>query len=227
MDVEVATFTTLVNCMGVAYDRGQLLALYTSSRPDASVVDCLHSAGLSITCRMYYTDHLRRRRRIRCVQSLDQVERYQVHIGYYRGCRSSRFCRPLPVLRSVSNGAVFIVGNRPTLRVNATLHRPPPSLLPTRVDRHSKPPGKQLICGCLNVRSLANKVDDLLDVRRNLSVDVLFLTETWHDDDSVCLRGYASTAFKSTTVRGRVCVLIRWRQTTAASSLRRFRACGC
>ena len=49
-------------------------------------------------------------------------------------------------------------------------------------------PATALVCGCFNVRSLANKVDDLLDVRRDQLMDVLFLTETWHDADSICLR---------------------------------------
>jgi exonuclease III len=40
----------------------------------------------------------------------------------------------------------------------------------------------------LNIRSLGNKLDDLLDVRRDQSLDVMCLVETWHDSDSVCLR---------------------------------------
>ena len=64
------------------------------------------------------------------------------------------------------------------------------------IDRHSTPPGTRLICGCLNVRSLANKVDDLLDVRRAQLVDVLFLTETWHDGDAVCLRRLRADGFQ-------------------------------
>ena len=41
--------------------------------------------------------------------------------------------------------------------------------------------------GLLNIRSLHHKVDDVLDIRRELSVDVLLLVETWHDPDSVCI----------------------------------------
>ena len=36
-------------------------------------------------------------------------------------------------------------------------------------------------------RSLNNKTEDLLEIRSDLSVDVFFLTETWHDADSVCI----------------------------------------
>jgi len=39
-----------------------------------------------------------------------------------------------------------------------------------------------------NIRSLGNKLDSLLDVRRDKNIDVLFLTETWHDSDSVSIR---------------------------------------
>ena len=42
--------------------------------------------------------------------------------------------------------------------------------------------------GCFNIQSLYNKLDDLLEVRRDCAVDVLFLVETWHDADSVCTR---------------------------------------
>lgn len=40
---------------------------------------------------------------------------------------------------------------------------------------------------------MANKVDDLLEVRRDMSIDVMFLVETWqwHDTDSV---GYLSAS---------------------------------
>jgi hypothetical protein len=56
------------------------------------------------------------------------------------------------------------------------------------VDRHSSTRGVDLVFGCFNVRSANNKIDDLLDVRREQQIDVLFLTETWHDSDSVCIR---------------------------------------
>ena len=45
-----------------------------------------------------------------------------------------------------------------------------------------------LAFGCLNIRSLNNKLDDLLEVRRDQAIDVLCLVETWHDADSVCIR---------------------------------------
>ena len=59
---------------------------------------------------------------------------------------------------------------------------------PRHVDRHSLYPGRNLVFGSLNIRSLANKLDTLLDVRRACRIDILCLVETWHDTDSVCLR---------------------------------------
>jgi len=45
-----------------------------------------------------------------------------------------------------------------------------------------------LVFICLNIRSLGNKLDDLLDVIRDHRVSLLFLNKTWHDVDSVAMR---------------------------------------
>jgi hypothetical protein len=45
-----------------------------------------------------------------------------------------------------------------------------------------------LTFGLLNIRSIVNKLDDLLEVRRDRSIDVLCLVETWHDADSATFR---------------------------------------
>lgn len=42
--------------------------------------------------------------------------------------------------------------------------------------------------GCLNICSVASKIDDVLELRRDRSIDVLCLVETWHDVDSVAFR---------------------------------------
>jgi len=46
------------------------------------------------------------------------------------------------------------------------------------IDRHGASTGRQLSFSCYNVRSLCNKIDALLDVRRDLSLDVMCLVET-------------------------------------------------
>ena len=45
-----------------------------------------------------------------------------------------------------------------------------------------------LTFGLLNIRSIANKLDDLLEIRRDRLIDVLCLVETWHDADSATFR---------------------------------------
>jgi len=35
---------------------------------------------------------------------------------------------------------------------------------------------------------MTHKMDDLLEASRDKSVGVMFITETWHDTESVCLR---------------------------------------
>ncbi len=65
-----------------------------------------------------------------------------------------------------------------------------PSLLRTfpRAQRHSLSSHRNLTFGLLNVRSLLSKVDDVIEVQRDRSLDIFLLTETWHDSESVCIR---------------------------------------
>jgi len=69
-------------------------------------------------------------------------------------------------------------------------------VLRVHVDRHSTSIGPNLSFGCFNIDSLANKVDDILDVRRDSSIDILLLVEAWHDSDSVSLRRLLSDGFQ-------------------------------
>jgi len=48
---------------------------------------------------------------------------------------------------------------------------------------------------CLNIRSLNNKLNDVIEVSRDHCIDVLFLVETWHDPVDVC----APVVFTSST----------------------------
>ena len=41
--------------------------------------------------------------------------------------------------------------------------------------------------GCLNIRSLLNKFDDVTELCRDRHIDLLCLTESWHDTDSAVL----------------------------------------
>jgi len=65
-----------------------------------------------------------------------------------------------------------------------------------------KPPGMQLICEFVNVLTFdrwqigLQLVDDPFDVSRAQIIDVLFLTETWHDTDSICFRRLRAEGFQ-------------------------------
>jgi len=85
------------------------------------------------------------------------------HLGWGGGC-NMHFYRPSPHVDRFQS--------RP---------RPPSSLVQVRVERHSAPRYAGMSFGCLNIRSLGNKQDDMLEVRRYRQIDVMFLTETWHD----------------------------------------------
>ena len=123
--------------------------------------------------------------------------RHCLHLRCYRGRRAGRRRRPSPTLLIVANGASVIVSNRHAVcSVPRAVVRRPHSLLHVHVDRHSTPTGRELVFGCLNIRSIANKLDDLLEVRRDFTIDVLFLVETWHDTESVSLRRLRADGFQ-------------------------------
>ena len=61
--------------------------------------------------------------------------------------------------------------------------------------------GGWLRFACLNVRSSLNKFDDIVELRRNHHVDVLCLTETWHDSDSAVLGRLRSAGLTSSIDR--------------------------
>ena len=59
---------------------------------------------------------------------------------------------------------------------------------PARVLRHTSPITQQLVFGCMKVRSATGKIDDIIAMKRDQSIDVLCLCETWHKEDSVSIR---------------------------------------
>jgi len=79
----------------------------------------------------------------------------------------------------VGNGTLLILGSHPaTCRPRSSQVRHPSAALRVHVHRHSAPKGAELVFALLNIRSVANKLDKLLHIRRNLAIDVLFLVET-------------------------------------------------
>ena len=53
-----------------------------------------------------------------------------------------------------------------------------------------------LSLGFLNICSIGKKLDDLLDVRRDRSIDIICLAETWHDDDCVAFRRLRAAGYQ-------------------------------
>src|SRR6218665_1247242 len=65
------------------------------------------------------------------------------------------------------------------------------------LQRHACHPTRQLICATLNIHSIANKVDVVSQFWRDHGLDVLGLTETWHENaDDVSLRRLRSTGLQ-------------------------------
>ena len=63
---------------------------------------------------------------------------------------------------------------------------------PRRDTRHRS--HNSLVFGCMNVRSAAGKIDDIIAMKRYQSIDVLCLCETWHDEDSASIRRLRGSA---------------------------------
>ena len=130
----------------------ELLALYNVAPPTPIAVNRVRTLGLWRTCRL---------RRICCHDTKGQ--RYRLVV--FRGKRSGCSKRPQSCLRSVSNGAYVIVGSR-SIRCNMRCEEITSLFLShVHVDCHSAP--REVIFGCLNIRSVTNKMDDLIDVRRD------------------------------------------------------------
>jgi hypothetical protein len=159
------------------YGRELLLSLYSPcSPPSPDIIKRIRDLGLWTVCRLKCA---RRRLRLRC----------------YRGNRAGRRVRRQPAARDVGNGAVVIISTRPAPR--PVVGRPPSTLRRVRVDRHSSPARRSVVFGSINIRSIANKLDDLPEVRRDLLIDVLFVVETWHDVDSVAFRRLRADGFQA------------------------------
>ena len=88
-----------------------------------------------------------------------------VHVSNTR--RPDRFC---PKRRPPQSSAL-----RPVSRARSPRH-----------SLSSRPP-RFISLGLLNIRSLHHKVDDVLEIQRDLGLDLMLLVETWHDADSACI----------------------------------------
>jgi len=93
-----------------------------------------------------------------------------------------------------------------------------------RVLRHTTPVAQRLMFGALNVQSANNKVDEIMDVRRERALDVMLLSETWHDGDSSAFVAYAPKGCKSSSVLARAHDLRHFGSITAASPWQQYQA---
>ena len=66
--------------------------------------------------------------------------------------------------------------------------KPTPCLKKIRISRHTVRSSHQLTFGLLNVQSANNKIDDIIDMKKEHGLNVMLLNETWHDADSVSIR---------------------------------------
>ena len=156
----------------------QLLQVYRHYRPAPAVADCLRSAGLWTRC------------------CLRRASSGKVRLCSYRGRRAGRRRRrPLPNLRQTDGGIPIVTGNRPSPWQHRDAVDRQVCLRRIDVERNSSS-SRQLVFGSLNIRSLTNKLDDLLEVRQDQQIDVLFLAETWLDIDSVCLRRLLTAGYQ-------------------------------
>ena len=78
-------------------------------------------------------------------------------------------------------------GRRAGRRVQQTRSSPPSAVF--CLHSQSTPPSRSssLVFGALNVRSLLNKYDDIVEVCRHHQINIFCLTESWHDTDSSVL----------------------------------------
>ena len=110
-----------------------------------------------------------------------------------RGCRGGQHRRPAPVYTdSGITGVRIISGNRPIRRPlsqsqsanirDALLQPREPVLICPRISRHAIQRSRLTRFGCLNIRSVNNKIDDVRLLMQEEKLHVLALTETWHED---------------------------------------------
>jgi len=177
---------------GLAYSRDELLQLCSTAPPTAAVLPVyVHWAyGLSAACNVVYkVVYGLRGRHLHVTRCLSVVT---------GPTRSGRF-RPPP-------------SPQPLL---STLSPSPPSR--ACADRDSRAQGKLLNFGCLNIRSLQDKVDNLLDVRA-YTVSTSFSSRrhgptVTRSASAVC----APRAFKCSIAQDHALVIIRLVRTMVAS----------
>ncbi len=153
-------------------------------------------------CAFRYTSEFLRAAKSKRCQGLPRgVRRYLFYLGISRFCTSDHVTHSKPIPARISYRRTIDLNDSYDSNVHRSqvLRKTNPSdrcisggrnrflsAIP-RAPRHAFRTPRSLMFGLLNVRSLHYKVDDVLDLQRDLPLCVLLLTETWHDSESVCL----------------------------------------
>ena len=170
------------------YGRGMLLSLNRDQGPSTLVKENLRRLGISVTGR--------RRRGCRAGRRCRATNLLAVGNGAFVVTsnrqpkeRSAKKCRQSPSLTPLTAGGIADgaastdMSDAAGAGVDIVVQTSP-----ARVLRHTSPITQQLVFGCMKVRSATGKIDDIIAMKRDQSIDVLCLCETWHDEDSVSIR---------------------------------------
>ena len=87
---------------------------------------------------------------------------------------------------------------------------------PVHVDIHSTSAGRTPVFCCYNIHSVAYKLDDSLEVRHVLSINALFLVETWYDGDLFSFLRFRLDGSRSSIARDHGPAPPLWLQNMAA-----------
>jgi hypothetical protein len=134
-------------------------------------------------CLRFARSHLLSIRQKPCTGLPRRLKRFMLILGILKPC-------PLFHSSPIRSIPVRITQQRSRALSHHAGHHCMSSALRTfpRAPRHLISPSQQLKMGLLNVRSLNNKTDDVLELQHDNDLDILLLVETWHDTDSVCMR---------------------------------------
>jgi len=169
------------------YGRGMLLSLNRDQGPSTLVKEHLCRLGISVTGRR------RRGCRAGCrCWSTNLLEvgngAFVVTSNWQQTELSAKKCRQSPSLTPPTAGDIAeCAASTDTSDAAGARHRHP-NLASARILRHTSPITQQLLFGCMYVRSAAGKIDDIIAMKRDQSIDVLCLCEMWHDEGSVSIR---------------------------------------
>ena len=143
----------------------------------------------------FSTSELLKFRRKSCCGIRRNLRRLLFILGLLRHCNLEHHqqLQPIPVRITTRTKERVPELDFRTSRDSNAVTAPTPStrriLTPIgRSERHSiSRRRRRLTFGLLNVRSLHNKTDEVLEIYDDHSLDVLVLTESWHDSDSNCV----------------------------------------